>query len=262
MAHTHSSGFLKLTQDAAKRVREISVQEVLERIHQPNTFLVDVREESEWHAGHAVSAIHLSKGTIERDIETRIPDKNAVIMCYCGGGYRSLLAADNLLKMGYTNVLSVAGGYRAWLESNLPVTRRPEVLPRSPGEKLGGIVLLPRVIDLARMIPQGKLPGYDYLDSGLARALLDFLCIEPVVFEEIVRGASNDTHVLNALKIKLGPAWPSDNAIAEFNHKMERRKPEGDPTVSRFHVGNGSAAAPKRKIETLFEQIDWEEGRL
>jgi rhodanese-related sulfurtransferase len=114
----HSEGFLKVVDDAKSRVREVSVAETLERMREnPQAKLVDVREDKEWDAAHAAPAIHLGKGIIERDIETTVPDKNTELILYCGGGYRSALAADVLQRMGYTNVFSMAGGWRAWQEA-------------------------------------------------------------------------------------------------------------------------------------------------
>lgn len=110
----HSPGFLRLVEDARSRVREVSVAEARDRVDKGQAKLVDVREESEWAAGHARGAQHLGKGVIERDIEKQIPDKNAEVILYCGGGYRSALSADALQRMGYTNVHSMAGGWRAW----------------------------------------------------------------------------------------------------------------------------------------------------
>ena len=120
----HSKGFLALVIDAKKRVRETDVPAIQARLDRGETFyLVDTREESEWARGHLPKAIHLSKGIIERDIEQKIPDKAAPIVLYCGGGFRSALAADNLQKMGYTNVESMDGGYRGWTEAGLPVEK-------------------------------------------------------------------------------------------------------------------------------------------
>lgn len=112
----HSPGFLRLAEDARSRVREISVEETRRKLESGRVTLIDVREESEWAAGHAPGAEHLGKGIIERDIEKKIPDQNAEIILYCGGGYRSALTADSLQRMGYTNVSSMAGGWRAWQE--------------------------------------------------------------------------------------------------------------------------------------------------
>ena len=115
----HSPGFLKLVDETRPRVREVDVAEARER-QAKGARLVDVREENEWNAGHAATAEHISKGVIERDIENEIPDKDAEIILYCGGGYRSVLAADALQRMGYTNVASMAGGWRAWLKAGAP----------------------------------------------------------------------------------------------------------------------------------------------
>jgi len=116
----HAAKFLELVSDAKKRVKETNVAEVKRRMDAGEKFmLVDVREESEWARGHLPGAIHLGKGTIERDIEQRIPDAGAKLILYCGGGFRSALAADNLRKMGYTNVESMDGGWKGWVEAGL-----------------------------------------------------------------------------------------------------------------------------------------------
>jgi rhodanese-related sulfurtransferase len=123
-AKHHSEGFLALVNDAKKRVREIGIEEYkrLREIGEAGQ-LVDVREDSEWQAAHAAGAIHLSKGVIERDIEKTIPDKNTRLVLYCGGGFRSALATDNLQKMGYKNVISLDGGWRAIEASGLPLDK-------------------------------------------------------------------------------------------------------------------------------------------
>lgn len=122
MAHQHSPRFLKLVDDAKKRVRETTVDEVKKRLDRGEKFhLIDVREESEWARGHLPNAEHLGKGIIERDVEQRYPDPATELVLYCGGGFRSALAADNLQKMGYTNVISMDGGFRGWRENGNPV---------------------------------------------------------------------------------------------------------------------------------------------
>jgi rhodanese-related sulfurtransferase len=121
----HSAGFLKLVNDAKSRVKETNIHAVKKQLDGREKFyLVDTREDSEWSKGHLPGAIHLCKGIIERDIEKTIPDKNAEIVLYCGGGFRSALAADNLQKMGYTNVISMDGGWRGWTEAGYP-TEKP-----------------------------------------------------------------------------------------------------------------------------------------
>jgi rhodanese-related sulfurtransferase len=120
----HAPEFLKIVNDAKSRVRETNVQEIKKRMDAGEKFyLVDVREDSEWAKGHLPNAIHLGKGIIERDIEAKVPDKNAELVLYCGGGFRSALAADNLQKMGYKNVLSMDGGWRGWNESGYPTQK-------------------------------------------------------------------------------------------------------------------------------------------
>ncbi|MBC7929340.1 MAG: sulfurtransferase [Rubrivivax sp.] len=116
----HSEGFLKITNDAKSRVREVDVKQTLERLRE-GARLIDVREDNEWEKGHASGARHMGRGIIERDIEQEVPDHDAEIILYCGGGYRSALAADNLQKMGYREVYSMAGGWSAWNEAGAPV---------------------------------------------------------------------------------------------------------------------------------------------
>ena len=123
MAHQHSARFLRMVEDAKARVREVSIDDVKARLDRGDKFiLVDVREESEYAKDHLPGAIHLGKGVIERDIEERVPELNTPVVLYCGGGYRSALAADNLQKMGYGNVLSMNGGIRGWREKHFPLT--------------------------------------------------------------------------------------------------------------------------------------------
>jgi phage shock protein E len=117
------TGFEKLVAEAKKQITEISPEEASEKARRGEAKIVDVRDKEEWDEGHIPNAIHLSRGTIELDIEEKIPDPNAVIICHCGGGGRSALAAKSLQKMGYNNVRSMAGGLKAWRASGLPTTK-------------------------------------------------------------------------------------------------------------------------------------------
>jgi rhodanese-related sulfurtransferase len=118
----HSEGFLKIVNDAKTRIKEVTVDQTRDRLAaNRDALLIDVREDHEWEDAHAAGSIHLGKGIIERDIEMTVPDKATELILYCGGGYRSALAADVLQNMGYTNVWSMAGGWKAWKESGAPV---------------------------------------------------------------------------------------------------------------------------------------------
>jgi rhodanese-related sulfurtransferase len=122
MAHPHSPGFLTLVSDAKTRIRETDIEGYKKMLENGDAgILVDVREDHEFAAGHVRDAVHLSKGTIERDIEAKYPDKSTKLVLYCGGGFRSALVADNLRKMGYENAVSLDGGWRALKESGLPL---------------------------------------------------------------------------------------------------------------------------------------------
>jgi rhodanese-related sulfurtransferase len=115
----HSDEFLKVVEDARKRICEVNVDTAIERMEH-GAQLIDVREDNEWEAGHAAGARHMGRGVIERDIVQTIPDKNAELILYCGGGYRSALSTDMLQKMGYTNVFSMTGGWKAWKDARAP----------------------------------------------------------------------------------------------------------------------------------------------
>jgi rhodanese-related sulfurtransferase len=139
----HSPGFLKIVAEARTRVREITIDQACAWLKQnPNIVLLDVREDSEWNAGHAAEAIHLGKGVLERDLEKKIPDVNTEIIMYCGGGYRSVLTCDTAQKMGYRSVHSLIGGYRGMVAADWPMKKmiQPEETqetqifrPGSPG---------------------------------------------------------------------------------------------------------------------------------
>jgi rhodanese-related sulfurtransferase len=120
----HAQGFLNLVDDAKQRIKQETFRETKRRLDNgEKLILVDTREDAEWARGHIPGAIHLGRGIIERDIEKTIPDKSAPIVLYCGGGFRSALAADNLQKMGYRNVISMDGGWRGWTEAGFPVIK-------------------------------------------------------------------------------------------------------------------------------------------
>jgi rhodanese-related sulfurtransferase len=124
MAHQHSPRFLKIVEDAKKRIHEVTIDEVKAKLDRKEEFLlIDVREESEYAADHLPGAVHLGKGILERDVEDRAPDPNTPMVLYCGGGFRSALAADNLQNMGYTRVLSMDGGIRGWREKGFTLTK-------------------------------------------------------------------------------------------------------------------------------------------
>jgi rhodanese-related sulfurtransferase len=120
----HPEGFLKLVKEAKTRIKEEDFRDIKKKLDAGEPMIiVDTREDNEWARGHIPNAVHLGKGVIERDIEKAIPDKDTTLVLYCGGGYRSALAADNLQKMGYRNVISMDGGWRGWTEAGFPTIR-------------------------------------------------------------------------------------------------------------------------------------------
>ena len=120
--HKHNPGFLKLVDHAKSRVKEVNIDKY-KSMPPDGHILIDIREDNEWAAGHAKGAVHLSKGIIERDIETEVPDKSQTLVLYCGGGFRSALAAKNLQEMGYINVISMDGGFSGWKNAGLPIVQ-------------------------------------------------------------------------------------------------------------------------------------------
>jgi rhodanese-related sulfurtransferase len=257
----HNPGFIRLVEVAKQNIQEVSPLEAA-KLNKEGAILIDVREESEWLAGHATGAIHLGKGIIERDIENRVPDLGRTLLCYCGGGYRSALVADNLKKMGYSQVYSVAGGWRAWQDARLPTTTAPENCPRSPSEKLEGIYHLARLIDKCRLCPAGKLPGYNYLTIGFDKMLLEFLCIDGKLLEQCVAQSTSDAEVVNWIKMKLGPGWPSDSLISEFNEKLEKLHPTTPDRIEWFNKQRALCPPTRHRIVTYFDLIELEEGRF
>jgi rhodanese-related sulfurtransferase len=120
----HSEGFIRLVKEAKTRIKEEDFRNIKKKLDAGEPMIIiDTREDNEWARGHIPNAVHLGKGVIERDIEKAIPDKDATVVLYCGGGYRSALAADNLQKMGYRNVISMDGGWRGWAEAGFPTIR-------------------------------------------------------------------------------------------------------------------------------------------
>lgn len=120
----HPAGFIARVNSAKKKIKETNVAEVAQRLKNGDCFhFIDVREDDEWRAGRCKGAVHIGKGVIERDIEAAIPEKSAEVILYCGGGFRSAIAAESLMEMGYTNVISMDGGFRGWVEAGLPVEK-------------------------------------------------------------------------------------------------------------------------------------------
>jgi rhodanese-related sulfurtransferase len=120
----HAPGFLKIVNEARPKVKELTLEQARVRLREnPKAVLVDVREDSEWQNGHAAEAVHLGKGVLERDIEKMVPDPNTELIMYCGGGYRSVLTADVAQRMGYRNVASLIGGYKALVKEQWPMTK-------------------------------------------------------------------------------------------------------------------------------------------
>ncbi len=258
----HAPGFLKLVEDARPRVREISAEEAHQmQLHQGVT-LVDVREDAEWRAGHAWAAWHIGRGVLERDIEARAPDLSTRLICYCGGGFRSVLAADTLQRMGYTHVSSMAGGWRSWEAAELPATATADPMLPSPREMLGGLVWLPRLLEKMRRDEAGIWMGIEPAAGEFDRMTLDFLCVEWGALQEAAEVYPNNADVFECMRRELGPAWPADHAIRSFSERLTNRAPEEEERRAWFEERVSQLPLTGRRAQSYFDLIDLEENRL
>ncbi len=248
----HSPLFLKIVEEARRRIKEVTVHDAYMEAKKPGVYLVDVREESEWQAGHAPGAVHLGKGVIERDIEQRIPTptpgSSATAAAATARPWRSIACKRWATPMPFRSTAASA----AWREQNLPISTAPEVPPRSPHEKLGDLYHLPRMVDKARLFPAGKLPGYNYLTYGFDKTLLDFLCLEGAVFEQIVTKHPTDEGVLSALKERLGPRLAERPCRHRFQPQDQQPPPRFAGEAGRLRAAPRHLPAEQEEGGDLF----------
>lgn len=208
-----------------KRVRELAPAQVSHWMREERGICVDLRHPRQWVAGHLPKAIHLEFSQLPEEIESKIPSGDIPLLCYSRAGERSLIAADLLLQMGFA-AYSLSGGWDAWQKAGLPVEVGAFPACRHPDERLAGIAQLPHLIDSIRHLSTGFLPSVAPFLRKEDRALMEFLCIDPQALEQIVLSADSDVEVAIQLKRSLGPSWPSDHAVREFNARiLQRRRP-------------------------------------
>lgn len=224
----------RLLLDALRQsARELSAAQAFHWLREGQGLCIDLRHPRQWIAGHLPKAIPAEFGQFLAEIESKIPHGDIPLLCYSRVGERSLVAAHLLQQMGFAAAYSLAGGWEAWRNAGLPVEVGAFPASRRPDERLAGMVQLPHLIDSIRHLSAGFVPSLAPFLRREDRALMEFLCVDPQTMEQIVLSADSDAEILTQLKKVLGPSWPSDHAIREFNLRIgQRRKlpdPEGDP---------------------------------
>ncbi|VVM05439.1 Thiosulfate sulfurtransferase GlpE [Methylacidimicrobium cyclopophantes] len=209
-----------------QRVRELSPAEAFHWIREDKGGCIDLRQPRQWVAGHLPKAIHIEFGQLPPAIESKISSSEIPLLCYSGIGERSLIAADLLRQMGFPTVYSLAGGWEAWRKAALPIEIGAFPPCRPPDQRLAGLAQLPHLIDSIRRLSSGFLPSVGPFLRKEDRAVLEFLCVDSKAMEQIVLATDSDEEVISRLREELGPSWPSDHAIREFNDRiLHRRKP-------------------------------------
>lgn len=223
---TAPSRYRILLDSLRQRVPALSPAQAFRWLREGQGLFIDIRHPRQWIAGHIPKAISVDFAQFPGEIEAKIPNEQTLLLCYSRVGDRSLLAADLLIQMGFTAAHSLAGGWDAWQNAGLPV--ESGVLPpcRRPEERLAGIAQLPHLIDSIRNFSAGFTPSIASFVRKEDRALMDFLCVDAQTMEHIVLSANSDAEIVTHLKRVLGPSWPSDHAIREFNLRtVQRRSP-------------------------------------
>ncbi|QSR84025.1 rhodanese-like domain-containing protein [Methylacidimicrobium sp. B4] len=209
-----------------QRIPELSPAQAFHWVREGRGICIDLRHPRQWIAGHLPKAIHWEFGQFPGEIESKLPKGEVPILCYSRVGDRSLLAADWLVQMGFATAHSLAGGWEAWHNAGLPVEAGAFPACRRPDERLAGIAQLPHLIDSIRQFSAGFAPSIAPFVRKEDRAVMEFLCVDPQTMEQIVLAAGSDAEVITQLRRALGPSWPSDHAIREFNIRtLQRRKP-------------------------------------
>ncbi|MDD4933444.1 MAG: rhodanese-like domain-containing protein [Methylacidiphilaceae bacterium] len=213
-----------------QRIPEISPAEAFRGMREQKWVSIDLRYPSQWAAGHLPGGIQIEIGQLPNQIESRLPSGEAPILCYSRSGERSLIAADLLLQMGFATVYSLSGGWEAWQKAGLPSEVGAFPACRPPDERLAGIAQLPHLIDSIRRLSAGLVPSVVPFVRKEDRAVMEFLCIDPQAMEQIILSAGSDGEIVARLKSELGPSWPSDHAIREFNTRVLHRRKTPEST--------------------------------
>lgn len=227
---TATSRYRLFLDSLRERIPELSPEQAFLRMREGPDLSIDLRHPREWVAGHLPRAVNLEFGRLPEEIDSRLPDANVPILCYSRTGDRSLLAADFLLRIGFPTVYSLAGGWQAWLKAALPVEAGAFPACRPPDERLAGVAQLPHLIDSIRRLSAGLAPSIAPFLAKEDRAVMEFLCIDPQTMEQIVLSSGSDAEVVALLKRILGPSWPTDHAIRDFNLRILQRRRRPEPT--------------------------------
>ncbi|CAB4244680.1 putative Rhodanese-related sulfurtransferase [Methylacidimicrobium sp. AP8] len=227
---TATSRYRLFLDSLRRQIPELPPDQALLRMREGPAISIDLRQPREWTAGHLPRAINLQLDRLPEEVDSRIPDAAVPILCYSRVGNRSLLAADLLVRMGFPTVYSLAGGWQAWLQAALPVEAGSYPPCRPPDERLAGVAQLPHLIDSIRRLAAGLAPSIaSFLDKE-DRAVMEFLCVDPQTMEQVVLSSGSDAEVVALLKRILGPSWPTDHAIREFNQRILQRRKRAEPT--------------------------------
>lgn len=210
-----------------KKVKSMSIQDTYQGLQSRRALVIDVREKEDWFMGHIPGALSIERADIEWEIEKVLADKDFPVICYCGDGLRSLLATYTLSEMGYSQVYWMEKGWKGWKEQKYPVSYSPSVELRDPLEKLGGICYLPRLYDKIKALHQKRLPPTEYLQDDWDKALLELLCIDSSLLEQLILFSSSEQEFLAELKKILGPSWPARHTIEEYNERCQLKKIQG-----------------------------------
>ncbi|VVM04790.1 rhodanese-like domain-containing protein [Methylacidimicrobium tartarophylax] len=213
-----------------QRVQEISPAQAFHWMREQKGVCIDLRHARQWVAGHLPGAIHVEFGQLPGEIESKIPAGEAPLLCYSRFGERSLIAADLLRQMGSAAAYSLAGGWEAWQQAGLSIEVGAFPSSPLPDERLAGIAQLPHLIDSIRRLSAGLVPSVTPFVRKEDRSVMEFLCIDPQAMEQIVLSADSDADILARLKRELGPSWPSDHAIREFNARVLHRRKTPETT--------------------------------
>ncbi|WP_051076249.1 rhodanese-like domain-containing protein [Verrucomicrobium sp. 3C] len=221
---TARSRYRLLLTSLRQRVPEIPPTQAFRGMREQKGVCIDLRHANQWAAGHLPGAIQVELGQLPAQIESRVPCGDLPLLCYSRSGERSLIAADLLRQMGFARVSSLAGGWEAWRKEGLPSEVGALPACRPPNECLAGIAQLPHLIDSIQRLSAGLVPSHVPFVRKEDRAVIEFLCIDPVAMEQIVLSSGSDAEIVARLKGELGPSWPSDHAIREFNARILHRR--------------------------------------
>ncbi|CAI9086744.1 sulfurtransferase [Candidatus Methylacidiphilum fumarolicum] len=210
-----------------RRLKSITLKDTFSDLQNKSGLVIDVRKKEDWFMGHIPGAIWIERSKLEKEVENIVPQSESKIICYGEDGAQSILAAYTLNEMGYINTYWMEKGWEGWKEKKYPIRAAEGIEMRDPLEKLGGICYLPRLFDKIKGLYSSKLPPTEYLQDDWDKAILELLCIDATLLEQVCISSENEQKFLMELKKILGPSWPSQHMIDQFNERCQLRKITG-----------------------------------